>query len=138
MRMKWRFESSDACRAYHAREDLLHYLASRADGASDFEAAETVFGELVANVVRHAPGPISIELYWDRETAVLRVRDAGPGFEWNGNVSLPDDMAECGRGLFIVNTVARTLQIRCLPSGGTEVTAWLPVSLNRHLEDGAI
>jgi anti-sigma regulatory factor (Ser/Thr protein kinase) len=135
--MRWRFESADASRAYDARRDLLDYLASRADGQSDLDAAALVFGELVGNVVRHAPGPIAIELSWDRGGAVLRVRDSGPGFEWDGAVSLPDPMAESGRGLFIVYTVSQTMKVSRPPSGGTEVTAWLPISLNLRLVDRA-
>ncbi|HEX8828418.1 MAG TPA: ATP-binding protein [Xanthobacteraceae bacterium] len=135
--MKWRFESAEASRAYDARHDLLAYLVSRADGQSDLGAAAMVFGELVGNVVRHAPGPIAIELFWDRGTAVLRVRDSGPGFEWDGMVSLPEPMAESGRGLYIVHTLAQTMEISRPPGGGTEVTAWLPISLNLRLADRA-
>lgn len=135
--MKWRFESAEASRAYDARHDLLAYLASRADGQSDVGAAAMVYGELVGNVVRHAPGPIAIELFWDGATAVLRVRDAGPGFEWDGEVSLPEPMAESGRGLYIVYTLAQTMKVSRPPGGGTEVTAWLPISLNLRLADRA-
>jgi anti-sigma regulatory factor (Ser/Thr protein kinase) len=135
--VRWRFESADASRAYDARRDLLDYLASRADGRSDLDAAAMVFGELVGNVVRHAPGPIAIEVSWDRGVAVLRVRDSGPGFEWDGAVSLPDPMAESGRGLYIVCTVSQTMKVSRPPGGGTEVMAWLPISLNLRLVDRA-
>jgi anti-sigma regulatory factor (Ser/Thr protein kinase) len=127
----------DASRAYDARRDLLDYLAGRADGHSDLDAAAMVFGELVGNVVRHAPGPIAIDLSWDRGVAVLRVRDSGPGFEWDGAVSLPDPMAESGRGLYIVYTVSQTMKVSRPPGGGTEVMAWLPISLNLRLVDRA-
>ncbi len=135
--MKWRFESAEASCAYDARHDLLAYLTSRADGQSDLGAAAMVFGELVGNVVRHAPGPIAIELFWEQGTAVLRVRDAGPGFDWDGVVSLPDPMAESGRGLYIVHTLAHTMKVSRPPGGGTEVTAWLPIFLNLRLADRA-
>ena len=135
--MRWRFESAEASHAYDARRDLLAYLTSRADGQSDLGAAAMVFGELVGNVVRHAPGPIAIELYWDRGMAVLRVRDSGPGFEWDGLVSLPEPMAESGRGLYIVYTLAQSMKVSRPPGGGTEVTAWLPISLNLRLADRA-
>jgi anti-sigma regulatory factor (Ser/Thr protein kinase) len=135
--MRWRFESDEASHAYDARRDLLGYLASRADGQSDLGAAAMIFGELVGNVVRHAPGPIAIELYWDRGVAVLRVRDSGPGFEWSGLVSLPEPMAESGRGLYIVYTLAQTMKVARPSGGGTEVTAWLPISLNLRLADRA-
>lgn len=135
--MRWRFESAEASHAYDARRDLLAYLTSRADGQSDLGAAAMVFGELVGNVVRHAPGPIAIELYWDRGMAVLRVRDSGPGFEWDGMVSLPEPMAESGRGLYIVYALVQSMKVSRPPGGGTEVTAWLPISLNLRLADRA-
>jgi anti-sigma regulatory factor (Ser/Thr protein kinase) len=132
--MKWRFESSEASCAYSVRRDLLTYLASRSGGGCDLGAAATIFGELVGNVVRHAPGPICIDVYWESGAAVLRVRDAGPGFEWQGRVTLPEPMEESGRGLYIVHAVSRTLRIRCPAGGGTEVTVGLPILLSYREE----
>ena len=39
-----------------------------------------MFGELVGNVVRHAPGSIEIELAWRAGLPYLIVRDRGPSF----------------------------------------------------------
>lgn len=135
--MRWSFESSDASRAYHVRHDLLAYLSSRAGDDSDLAAAALIFGELVGNVVRHAPGPISIGVHWVRGVAVLQVRDGGPGFDWSGKAKLPDPLAESGRGLYIAKAAARALRVRRLAHGGTEVTAWLPVRLDRSLRMAA-
>ena len=128
--MRWSFEAADAGRAYGVRRDLLMYLQSRAAHGSDFDAAALIFGELVGNVVRHAPGPIAVDIYWESDMAVLRVIDRGPGFEWDGNARLPDRFAESGRGLFIAHSVARNLRVRRIPGNGTEATAWLPVLLS--------
>lgn len=129
--MRWSFEAADAGRAYGVRRDLLMYLQSRAAHGSDLEAAALIFGELVGNVVRHAPGPIAVDLYWEEDMAVLRVIDRGPGFDWDGHARLPDRYAESGRGLFIAHSVARGLRVRRLPgTGGTEATAWLPICLS--------
>ncbi len=107
------------------------YLQSRAAQGSDLEAAALIFGELVGNVVRHAPGPIAVDVYWEGDMAVLRVIDRGLGFDWDGHAELPDRYAESGRGLFIAHSVARNLRVRRLPAGnGTEATAWLPVALS--------
>jgi anti-sigma regulatory factor (Ser/Thr protein kinase) len=127
--MKWSFESADANRAYRVRRHLLAHLATYASQDSDLAGAGLIFGELVGNVVRHAPGPIAVDLRWVKGMAVLRVRDTGPGFEWRG-ATLPEAMSESGRGLFIAHAVARALRIRRLPGRGTVATAWLPVSLN--------
>ncbi|MDQ2991565.1 MAG: ATP-binding protein [Candidatus Eremiobacteraeota bacterium] len=123
--MHWRYESRDAHGAYDVRSELIAHLQARATDDSDIDAAALVFGELVANVVRHAPGPISIALEWDVGIAVLRVRDSGPGFDWRA-VETPEPLAESGRGLFIVRALARHVQVRrCEP--GTEAVVWLPV-----------
>ena len=97
---------------------------------SDLDAAALIFGELVGNVVRHAPGPISIDILWESDMAVLRVTDRGPGFDWDGDARLPDRFAESGRGLFIAFSVAHNLRVRRVPGNGTEATAWLPILLS--------
>jgi anti-sigma regulatory factor (Ser/Thr protein kinase) len=135
--MRWSFESSDASRAYGVRQDLLAYLESRAGRNSDLGAAELIFGELVGNVVRHAPGPISIGVHWERGIAVLQIRDDGPGFDWTGQTELPDPMCESGRGLYIAKAAARAMRIRRLSEGGMEVTAWLPVRLDSQFRAAA-
>ena len=128
--MRWSFEAADAGKAYGVRRDLLIYLQSRAAQSSDLEAAALIFGELVGNVVRHAPGPIAVHVYWEEDMAVLQVIDNGPGFDWDGHARLPDRFAESGRGLFIAHSVARNLRVRRIPGKGTEATAWLPVCLS--------
>jgi anti-sigma regulatory factor (Ser/Thr protein kinase) len=124
--MKWSFDSEDANRAHLARKDLIAYLATRASSeGSDFAAAEAIFGELIGNVARHAPGPVSILLEWEDDSAVLHVRDQGPGFDWHGSCE-PELLAEGGRGLFIVQALARALEIERLECG-VRASAWLPI-----------
>lgn len=123
--MHWRFESRDAHGAYDVRGDLIAHLQARATDDSDIDAAALVFGELVGNVVRHAPGPISIALEWHAGIAVLRVRDSGPGFDWR-EVGPPEPLAESGRGLFIVRAMAQHLRV-VRHESGMEAVAWLPV-----------
>jgi anti-sigma regulatory factor (Ser/Thr protein kinase) len=127
--MRWSFTSEDALAAYHARSDLLAYLRKRAAEESDLEAAELIFGELVGNVVRHAPGPIAVELEWQDGLAVLRIRDFGEGFDWQEPALPRNIMAEGGRGLFLVHQLARALAIERLPDAGMRATAHLPVRL---------
>lgn len=123
--MHWRFESADAHEAHHARSELVAHLRERATDDSDIDAAALVYGELVGNVVRHAPGPIAVALEWHAGIAVLRVRDKGPGFDARG-IGEPEPLAESGRGLFIVRTLVPYLRVsRREP--GTEAVAWLPV-----------
>jgi PAS domain S-box-containing protein len=124
--VRWAFQADDASAAHDARTALLAYLRGRGSDDSDFNAAELIFGELVGNVVKHAPGPITIELVWDRETPTLRVADKGPGFELRA--ALPADlMSEGGRGLFLAAAFGTDLRVTRIAEGGSRVSATLPV-----------
>jgi len=107
--MRWRFDPDDWRRAYDVRETLAETL--RAYGTNvDLPAAELVFGELVGNAVRHAPGFVEVELTWDDETTpVLHVIDDGPGYVPRSD--LPDQDAESGRGLYIVAQLTREFTV---------------------------
>lgn len=86
--------------------------------------AELIFGELIGNVVRHAPGEIFVRLDWTTEHPVLTVIDTGNGFEYDPH--LPRDMmAEGGRGLFIVSELASAVDIS-RNDRGTNASVTLP------------
>jgi diguanylate cyclase (GGDEF)-like protein len=122
----WKFMSDDAASAGNARAEFLEQLDSRHVDANVMTNAELVFGELVGNVVKHAPGKLEIELFWTAQGGpVLIVRDCGPSFELI-DVELPqDDLAESGRGFFLINSLgSRPLVVR-RSNGGTQVTVAL-------------
>ncbi|MBV8151066.1 MAG: SpoIIE family protein phosphatase, partial [Candidatus Eremiobacteraeota bacterium] len=125
----WRFQSDDANSAHHAREAFIAHLRQRRVDADALQVAAIVFGELVANVVRHAPGPIEVELFWEREDdVVLYVRDRGPQFA-TGSLELPHDvMSEGGRGLFLMRTYASAPVITKRFGGGNEVCVRLSLA----------
>lgn len=125
--MKWAFQSIDARAAYDARTDLVAYLRSRATSDSDIPAAELIYGELVGNAVRHAPGPIDVAIEWQGGRAVLTIVDSGPGFAMANHPSAPDSMSEGGRGLFIVAALSESFEAKPTPEGGMCARAWLPV-----------
>ena len=69
------------------------------------EAAELIVSELMANVVRHARTRVQIRVQVDPSAVRLELRD--------GNAILPAvkdaaEDAESGRGLFIVDALARS------------------------------
>jgi anti-sigma regulatory factor (Ser/Thr protein kinase) len=124
----WRFGSDDARSAHDARGAFTMYLRRRDLDERTIAVAELVFGELVANVVRHAPGPIEVELAWDASTPVLLVRDRGPAFT-PGSFALPADaLAEDGRGLYLIATEASPPVVCPRPGGGNEVIVRLAVT----------
>ena len=130
--MHWKFETDDAYRALSARASFVSFLHSHCTPGSDIEAAEVIYGELISNVVRHAPGRVTVEARIDPFGLVtLDVWDCGPGYVLDP--SLPPSKEECGRGLFIVWKLSK--HVSCERSGGvTRVSAVLPV--NARVGDG--
>ena len=112
-----------ACRrTFRAR---LHALC---DDRCDIDAAELIYGELVANVVRYAAGSVLVQLQMrdGATTPTLIVRDNGPGLHVVPWAPRRDPYAESGRGLAIVEMLARDVAVTHVPGGGTEVRAVLP------------
>jgi PAS domain S-box-containing protein len=121
----WRFHSDDPETARTARASFAEYLTRRGYSPDAVGVAELVFGELVGNVVRHAPGPIDIDLAWSDGTPVLRVHDRGAPIVRRA-IDLPTDiMSESGRGLFLVRTLAGEPVFAQRPGGGNVVTVRL-------------
>jgi len=123
----WFFQSDDARTAHAARESLRLYLHSVGARAEAQDAAELILGELIANVIRHAPGHVSIWLERDGHERVLNVLDRGQR-PWSYNVPLtPAALTEHGRGVLIAQTYAKNMRFRQnTDPRGTHVTAVLP------------
>ena len=120
------FRIADASLANNARSIFQRYLAAQVDPASDIYGAELIFGELLGNVARHAPGAIDVRLRWNGPAAILEVADEGPGYSVQ-DVRLPSDLAESCRGLFLVLSFGRDLAVR-RGGGRTTTTVTLPVT----------
>ncbi|MGD0050693.1 MAG: ATP-binding protein [Vulcanimicrobiaceae bacterium] len=120
------FRIADAALAHNARRMFGAYLAAQAEPGSDFHAAELIFGELLGNVARHAPGPVDVQLRWDGTRAILEVIDRGPGYTVD-EPTLPDDLSESRRGLFLIATFGAELIVRC-ENGVTTTSVVLPVT----------
>jgi anti-sigma regulatory factor (Ser/Thr protein kinase) len=121
--VSWHFRADNADSAQSARAAFCYHLRRNGVATAAVARAELVFGELVGNVVRHAPGPIEIDLAFDRDDAVLTVRDRGAGFEPQRNV-LPKAWEESGRGLFLIEAYAETAPLVMRRArGGSKVVA---------------
>jgi anti-sigma regulatory factor (Ser/Thr protein kinase) len=125
----FRFFVADAALAQNARAIFRRYLEAHATPDSDLYGAELIFGELIANVARHAPGELQADLSWIDETAVLAVRDRGSGFTLA--VTCPDDTAENARGLFLVAAYGSEL-VQETDAAGNRVRVILPVRRRRR------
>jgi GAF domain-containing protein len=123
---QWVFRADDARSAEDARAGFIAFLKTRGVPDANYAAAELVFGELVGNVVRHAPGPITIELDWEKDDPVLHVIDRGRAFDVHA--ALPEDvMSESGRGLFLVSVLTDDFAVTSLPDYGNHTRVKLRI-----------
>jgi anti-sigma regulatory factor (Ser/Thr protein kinase) len=128
--LRWTFDAHDVKAARATRDLIAKHL--RVNTATDDEcyAAETVFGELLSNVVRHAPGPVEVRLDVRGQAPILHVLDQGPGFQHVANTPV-DLMSEAGRGLSVVAALSAEFNVtrRPQPLSGSHARAVL--SINR-------
>lgn len=122
----WEFASPDARTAPSRRSEFSNFLRQYGTHGSDFSAAELIFGELVANVVRHAPGKIRIRVEWNDVAPTLHVDDGGHGFRWQPYLPR-DPLAEFKRGLFIVQKLSGDVRVHASQLSGARVSVVLPV-----------
>jgi serine phosphatase RsbU (regulator of sigma subunit)/anti-sigma regulatory factor (Ser/Thr protein kinase) len=129
--VSWDVDASDPSSAAAVRAQFTTFLARFLDEGADLFPAELVLGELLANAVEHAPGPVHVELAWRGDEPVLTVRDNGRGFQ--PRARLPDDVFfESGRGLFIVSAFARSVTSATRLEGGTDICVVLPFTRGEY------
>jgi anti-sigma regulatory factor (Ser/Thr protein kinase) len=125
--MEWYFQAVDARQALSARRAFVAFLRESCTPESDYYGAEAVFGELVANVVLHARGPIEIVVKARSEgTVTLDVCDTGPAFAIAP--SLPPISKQGGRGLYIISRLSANPTIERIEGDGKRVSVVLPVT----------
>ncbi len=124
--IEWKFQAEDALDALRLRAAVRAFFLAEAAEGSDVDAAVLIFGELVGNVIRHAPGEIAIAVRWNEDGPVLSVEDRGPGFDRVPVCSsLEDPWRESGRGFGIVGLLADDVRVEPRADGGTRVTVRL-------------
>ena len=121
---RWAFDTNDTSAAHGARHSFVAALRDGGLRADRLDTAELVFGELLGNVVRYAPGPIEIMFDWSDPIPVLHVLDRGPGFTLAPK--LPSDLlSERGRGLYIVWSLTDDFNVTERHDGGSHARAVL-------------
>ncbi len=124
----WYFETDCAQDALAGRTLLERYLSDHTQEGSDLFPASLVYGELISNVIKHAPqGGVRVWLEPHRETFALCINDAGRGFSACDVPGMPDDHSESGRGLFIVMQICEDVSYRRMDHSGFIVRAVLPL-----------
>ncbi len=128
MAVVWKVED-EAERVLRQRRAFRECLTAIAEPIAGVDAAELIYGELVANTVRYANGAVEVRLELvDSKPPVLVVRDYGPGLRCDPVNPRRDLFAESGRGLGIVELLAREVEVDRADGGGTVIRAILPVT----------
>jgi anti-sigma regulatory factor (Ser/Thr protein kinase) len=118
---EWRFSTDDARTGAQVRREVGELVATWTEREDVRFASELAYGELIANVVRYAPGIVRVEASCDAHgNTLLVIDDQGAGF--TPATRTPDPFAESGRGLILVNGVSDGVTIAPSPSGGTRVS----------------
>ena len=121
----WTFSADDARAAVDARAQFVDFLRAAHCDDEFVDRAELVFGELLGNVVRHAPGPVEVSFEWHAGAGVLHLIDSGTAFSLVER-HLPDDaFSDFGRGLFIVQHLASGLRAEHVPNCGNHIRVTL-------------
>jgi serine phosphatase RsbU (regulator of sigma subunit)/anti-sigma regulatory factor (Ser/Thr protein kinase) len=110
-RQGWHLDARDEASAHRVKRAVLWQLGGFSSGDADLGAIEAIFGELLSNVKRHTPGPADVTLERGADGAVLSFDDDGPPFSIDGQAPA-DLMAESGRGLFMLNALARDVSVQ--------------------------
>lgn len=77
------------------------------------ELAERVLlaaAEVLSNAAEHGAEPVGVEWEQGKSSVVLTVRGRGPGAERIRHATLPDPRATRGRGLFLIHSLASTVE----------------------------
>jgi anti-sigma regulatory factor (Ser/Thr protein kinase) len=123
----WYLDGRDPATIAQLRHEIAGYLGRHAKPGADLAGTEIAVSELLTNVARHAPGPAWVHVDWSGVRPRLDVHDLGPGFELDPQLPENPMQASGGRGLFIVSNVASWLTVEAKRSGGSKVSAELPV-----------
>jgi PAS domain S-box-containing protein len=121
---RWSLHTEDMPQVAAARRAFAEGFRSRGATQDDVAMAEIVFGELVGNVVRYAPGPVEVIGDWSGPDPVLHVLDRGSGFR-HISILPPDLLSESGRGLFIISALTQDFRVAKGVDGGSHARAVL-------------
>ena len=118
----WTLFLEEASAGVNARSHFVEFLQSFPSSEPFVGAAELIFGELLGNVVRHAPGPVEVSIDLSDDSVVLHVLDSGPPLILT-EYRLPEEvLSERGRGLFIVAQLAADVCVEARQGGGNHIS----------------
>lgn len=131
---RWRFDPQTHDVASRVRDEICDELVTAGFGSEQLFDFETIFAELMANLVRYAPGTSEVLLESSHRTLVLHVLDTGPGFQFLPR--LPNDLfSQSGRGLFLVSHLSAEFNVERRPGGGSHARVVLTSPRPRRHRD---
>jgi len=140
VRVEWSLEPGDTASVPALRHRIVGCLLALAAPGSDLTDAEIVVGEVLSNAMAYTVGPTWVSLRWDGIHPMLSVADVGPGFvraltrdgvpraagDRTLRASLPTDpLAEGGRGLYLITTLAHDVAVAPRATGGSVLSVTL-------------
>ncbi|HEV2740277.1 MAG TPA: SpoIIE family protein phosphatase [Candidatus Elarobacter sp.] len=134
---RWAFDTGDHATAQRSRAVFASVLGAGGMLDEDVFTSELIFGELLSNTVRYAPGPVEVVLDWgEASTAILHFLDSGPGFVLMPR--LPSDLlSERGRGLFLIWSLSEDFNVTKRADGGAHARVVLSPRRKRGF-DGVV
>lgn len=102
------------------RQHVMRLAARAGLDAERAEAFTVAVNEAVTNTIRHAGGSGEVALVQDDERRLIaEVRDAGPGMPCSVTLSLPPPEAIGGRGMWLAERLADSVEVHSGPRGTT-------------------
>jgi serine phosphatase RsbU (regulator of sigma subunit)/anti-sigma regulatory factor (Ser/Thr protein kinase) len=128
---RWRFNPEWSDAAHRVRREIGDILLREGLEPPRLCAFETIFAEIIANVIRHAGGTAEVVLQRQHDRFVLHVLDKGPGFHVVPR--LPNDLfSENGRGLYLISRLADHFSVERRPGGGSHARITLLDTKGAH------
>ena len=94
-----------------ARRRIRSFLAAQG-WAGEADDVVLAAHEALVNARRHGGAPVRADMALDGSSLVVRVWDAGPGFDLAPRVTQPPDpTAERGRGLWLIGRMTTTCEV---------------------------
>lgn len=114
----------DPREARAVRDRVASFSRTLGMGEDALQDVLTVIGEAFANAVQHARTrePIELTAWFEDDSRFLAsIVDHGRGFADGSDARPAEVLAECGRGMWIMNSCSDSLSVESLPGVGTAI-----------------
>lgn len=128
LRRSWTYDSRDPREATTLRREIAAFMRLFSTREDQLYVAEVVVGEALANTVEHAPGRVRVDVDWTQTHPVVTVADCGPGMTEPGTVLPSDPLSETGRGIYLIESLAKEVTVERSPASGTTLRIVLPIA----------